>query len=100
MDTDLVKLLTRAVREGLEIALIDGIPSMRGHASPATIDTLRERRWDVQQLLAGGCAACGAPPWIHEHGTSIPWCRPCARRRGLQLLRHEHPELITTQDVA
>lgn len=99
MDLTLIRLITRATRAGTELAITNGQLRVRG-APPETLDQLRTRRDDLIALLTGPCAACGDPPWIHEHATGIPWCRPCARLRGTQLLRHEHPNLTTTQEVA
>ena len=94
MDAALIRLVTRAAREGLHLDPMDGHAHTAGTAAPDTLNRLRARRDDITALLAGGCAACGATPWIREHDTSIPWCRPHARQRGEQLLRHERPDLL------
>lgn len=93
-----IKIITRAARAGTEFAVIDDQLYVRG--TPPSAE-LRAHRDDVAWLLLSeDCVICGAEQWIREHATAIPWCRPCARRRGTQLLRAEHPELITTKDVA
>lgn len=95
MERDLVKLITRAVRDRTTFTLVDGHVELAGARPPdPLLAELRARRDDIHALLAGNCAACDDPPWIHEADTSIPWCRPCARHRGLQLLRHERPDLL------
>lgn len=97
MDHVLIKLITRAARAGTEFTVTDETLLVRG-TPPG--DELRARADDVRALLtAEHCAACGAPAWIHEHATAIPWCRPCAHRRGTQLLRAEQPHLVD-QEVA
>lgn len=89
----LLQLLTRAARTGLTLELDGDRVVARGN--PGNLrDELREHRDQIRALLAGNCANCNATPWIHEHATAIPWCRPCAGQRGLALLRHEHPELL------
>lgn len=93
MDTALIRLLTRATREGVELELTDNGLAVR-HAQAVTLDELRQRRDDVITLLTGQCAACGRPPWIREADTLVPWCRACANLRGTQLLRHERPDLL------
>jgi hypothetical protein len=95
MDHDLIRLLSRAAHAGTELTLDGDRVRITGHRDPTTIAALRARRDDIHTLLAGPCAHCGSPPWIHEHATGIPWCRPCARHRGHQLLRHEHPHLTS-----
>jgi len=97
MDTQLIRLLTTAHRTGLTFTHDTTRVIVTGHPhDPTVVDQLRARRDDIHTLLAGPCAACGAPPWIHEHGTGIPWCRPDAQRRGVQLLTHERPDLVGT----
>lgn len=100
-DMTLIRALTRAARAGTEFDIHDGELRIRG---PIPDELLKHRDTIRTLLLTDTCAACGAPAWIREHATAIPWCRPCANRRGTQLLRHEQPGLIATpiptQEVA
>lgn len=94
MDRPLIILLTRATRAGATFRLEHGRVQMTGQPGDDIVNELRTHRVAITALLAGNCANCDSPPWIHEHATAIPWCRPCAGRRGTALLRHEHPELL------
>lgn len=96
MERNLVKLITRATHTGTTFAPVDGHVELAGARPPDELLTaLREHRDAITALLTSPhCAACDTPTWINEADTGIPWCRPCATKRGLQLLRHEHPDLI------
>jgi hypothetical protein len=98
MDHVLIKAITRAHRAGTEITIHHDELLVRG--TPPGPD-LADHRIAVRALLTSdACAGCGRPHWIREHGTAIPWCRPCANRRGRQLLRHEQPHLVDHREVA
>lgn len=93
MEIVLIRLITQAHRAGTEFDVRGDELLVRGTPPPAE---LVEHRLAVRQLLTGEvCVACGAPHWIREHGTALPWCRPCAGRRGVQLLRAEQSHLVT-----
>lgn len=101
-----VELLTRAHRAGFTFTYyqrptprITVTRTDRAHDEPelgAVITDLRRYRPDVLQILARPCTVrtCPGPTWIREHGTDLPWCRPHAGIRGLQLLHQEHPDLF------
>lgn len=95
MDTDAIRLLTQAVRSGATFTATDDRVTVIGNPGTYLAMQLRNHRDAIRALLlAGCCAACPEPTWIHEADTHIPWCRPHANLRGLQLLRHENPHLL------
>lgn len=91
----MIRLISRAARAGAELIVKDGAVHVRGLEDPELLTQLRAHKAAITGLLTSpSCAGCDAEPWIHEADTSIPWCRPCANHRGLQLLRHERPDLL------
>ena len=98
MDMTLIKTITRAHLAGTEFTIHDNELLVRGTPPPPE---LVDQRLAVRQMLTSdACAACGRPHWIREHGTAIPWCRPCAQQRGTQLLRRERPDLMPAASPA
>jgi hypothetical protein len=92
MERVLIRMITQAARAGTEFAVVNDQVLVRGTPPPADLASMRD---DVRALLLDDhCVACGAPSWIREQDTAIPWCRPCAQRRGTQLLRAERPDLM------
>lgn len=100
-----VELLTRAHRAGFVLEYLERpAPGLRVVTAPCRLtDDQRAieadfRRYepDVLEVLARTCTVrtCAEQTWIRECGTDLPWCRPHAGVRGLQLLREERPDLF------
>lgn len=100
MDGHAIRLLTQAAHHGATVIIHDNTVRIRGITNLP--DELRHELHTHAQRIrrivtADHCAACFTRTWIHEANTHIPWCRPHANRRGEQLLRHEHPNLLDTR---
>lgn len=102
-----VELLTRAHRAGYVLQYLERpTPRLRVVNAPCRLTDdqraieldFHRYRPDVLEVLARSCTVrtCTAQTWIREYGTDLPWCRPHAGTRGLQLLREERPDLFPT----
>ena len=102
-----VELLTRAHRAGFVFTyyqrphprLAVTLEPDGWHDEPelaAVIADLRRYRPDTLEVLTRTCTVrtCTGPTHVREYGTDLPWCRPHAGTRGLQLLHEEHPALF------